>query len=186
MKLIVGLGNPGSEYQKTRHNIGFMVVDALLKKLNIISLKEDFFGAYIKTKIQNEDFIIYKPYTFMNDSGRGVISIVNFFKIDLDDILVIHDDLDLPNGLVRLRKDGSSGGHNGIKSVIANLNSEKFKRLRIGIEKDPNIPVIDYVLGKFNKEQEEQIKIAISHSVEAICAWASNDFDVVMSKYNKK
>lgn len=186
MKLIVGLGNPGKEYEKNRHNVGFMTIDNYVNKENLGSFKEGYFGEYIKTKINSEDIIFYKPFTFMNDSGRGVIAIVNFFKINISDILVIHDDLDLGIGFVRLRKNGSSGGHNGIKSIIANLGTEQFKRLRIGIDKPKFATVVDYVLGNFTKEEKELIDKAIEISRNAINEWTKSDFDIVMSKYNTK
>mgnify|MGYP003318974964 CR=1 FL=1 len=186
MKLIVGLGNPGKEYESTRHNIGFMTIDQIANKLGSLTFKEDFFGAYSKLTINNENVILFKPYTYMNDSGRAVRAIVDFYKIDIDDILIIHDDLDLPTGQIRLRKDGGSGGHNGIKSIISNLNSESFKRLRIGIDKDKNNNIINYVLGKFSKEESEIIKNSLIAAAEACILWPSTTFEIVMSKYNKK
>ncbi len=188
MKLIVGIGNPGLEYQLTRHNVGFMVIDHLAIKLGykLDNFKDGYFGGYIKTKINNEDVILFKPYTYMNDSGRGVIAIVNFFKINLDDIVVIHDDLDLETGYLRIRKNGGSGGHNGIKSIISNLNSEEFKRIRIGIAKDKNIDVVNYVLGKFTKEEQTLIKPTLDLASNAIIDMTTNTFDNVMNKYNKR
>ena len=184
MKLIVGLGNPGIQYALTRHNVGFMVVDHLVIRNSLGEFKEDFYGAYLKTKINNETYIIYKPYTYMNDSGRGIRAIVDFFKIDLEDILVIHDDLDLPCGKVRIRKNGGSGGHNGIKSVIEHLGSEDFKRIRIGIAKPENHEIINYVLGKLTNDEVPPIKEALEIASKAIIDWSNNTFDIVMNKYN--
>lgn len=150
MKLIVGLGNPEKKYDNTRHNIGFMILDKYLSDANY---KEKFNGLYIEKNIKNEKVIFLKPLTYMNNSGFCVEKFVNFFKIKIDDILVIHDDLDLDFGKFRLKKNSSSGGHNGIKSIIQCLGTNEFSRLKIGINNSQKENVIDFVLGKFSKEE---------------------------------
>lgn len=153
MKLIVGLGNIGEEYDKTRHNVGFMAIDYFASKYNAIFKENKSFKGYVsKTKINGEDVILLKPTTYMNLSGDSLILVKNYYKIDISDILVINDDLDMPVGKVRFRAKGSAGGHNGLKSIIANLKSEDFKRIKIGIDRSKVIPVVDYVLSKFSSD----------------------------------
>lgn len=180
MKLIVGLGNPGNEYVKTRHNVGFMAIDKISDKLNIPINRSDFKGLYGKGQVNGETIYLLKPQTYMNLSGESVQAIASYFKIDLDDIIVIHDDLDLPIGKLRLRKKGNSGGQNGVKNIIQHLNSNEFKRVKIGIGKDKNIPVVDYVLGKINDEQLTSIEKAC----DAVLTILDNDFEYAMNKFN--
>ena len=139
MKLIVGLGNPGKEYENTRHNCGFMAIDYLAQDLGVTINQAKFKGLYAKIKVEGEDVILLKPQTYMNLSGESVSEVMKFFKIDKEDVLVIYDDLDLPVGKIRIRANGSAGGHNGIKSLIAHLNGQDFKRIRIGI--DQSLPL---------------------------------------------
>ena len=153
MKLIIGLGNPGKEYENTRHNTGFMVLDRLSEKLNIEMTQNKFKGLYGKSKYKGEDVILLKPQTYMNLSGESVRQVMDFFKINQEDILVIYDDLDMPVGKLRLRQSGSAGGHNGVKSIIAHVGTQSFQRIRVGIDKHPRIKVVDYVLGRFQKDK---------------------------------
>ncbi len=155
MKLVVGLGNIGKEYENTRHNIGFMVVDNYLDEDTI--WKDNVHTFYTVKKVFNEDVIFIKPKTYMNLSGIAVREVVNYYKIDIDDILVIQDDLDLEVGASRLKRNSSSGGHNGIKSIIGELNTDSFARLKIGIGKDDKIPTDKYVLSRIPKEDLEII-----------------------------
>ena len=157
MKLIVGLGNPGREYEGTRHNCGFMVIDKLAEKLNVSVDQNKFKGLYVKFKYHGEDVILLKPQTYMNLSGESVSTLMQFFKIEIEDLLVIYDDLDMPVGKLRLRKTGSAGGHNGIKNIIAHLNSQDFKRIRVGIDRHKYMKVVDYVLSRFTKEETDAI-----------------------------
>lgn len=153
MKLIVGLGNVGNQYALTRHNIGFMAIDKFADKYNITFKEEKNFKGFIAiTNINGEKVILLKPTTYMNLSGDSVILVKNYYKIDTKDIIVINDDLDLPVGKVRFRAKGSAGGHNGLKSIIANIGTEEFKRIKIGIDRSNVIPVVDWVLGKFSEE----------------------------------
>ena len=152
MKMIVGLGNPGKEYENTRHNIGFMMVDEYARRYNITSFKNKFNGLYAKIYRNGEYFILLKPLSYMNLSGTVVKRYASFFKIKPEDILVIHDDLDLPVGKIKIKFKGSSGGHNGIQNIIDNLNTSYFPRFKIGIGKNPQIMIKDYVLGKFKRD----------------------------------
>ncbi len=181
MKLIVGLGNPGKKYENTRHNIGFFILDSYLKEVN---WKDDKNAFIYKTKIFNEDVIFIKPTTFMNLSGVAVSYYKNFYKISLNDILIIHDDMDLEIGSIRLKKDSSSGGHNGIKNIIDNLNSKDFLRLKIGISK-PEYDVIDYVLSKFSSQEIALINEKLSTIYNIIDDFIKNEnVERLMNKYN--
>lgn len=154
MKLFVGLGNPGSKYERTRHNAGFMVIDALSKEWNIeLTDEKKFKGQIGRGVVKGEKVILLKPTTFMNLSGESVRAVMDFYDIDIEDLVVIYDDLDLPHGKIRLRLKGSAGGHNGIKSLIAHVKTQEFKRIRVGIDRHPKIPVVDYVLGKFTEDE---------------------------------
>ena len=184
MKLIVGLGNPGKEYAGTRHNCGFMVIDRLASKLNVDVDQNKFKGLYAKVKYHGEDIILLKPQTYMNLSGESVNAVMNFFKIDKEDLLVIYDDLDMPVGKLRLRKTGSAGGHNGIKNIIAHLNSQDFKRIRVGIGRHKYMNVADYVLSRFSKVESEAIEQGIENAANAVLDYLDNDFNHAMNYYN--
>ena len=186
VKLIIGLGNPGKEYENTRHNCGFMVLDKLAEDLGVNIDQAKFKGLYVKTKVQGEDVVLLKPQTYMNLSGESVGEVMRFFKISKEDILVIYDDLDLPVGKIRLRQNGSAGGHNGIKSLIQHVGGQDFKRIRVGIDRHPFIPVVDYVLGKFTNEQMVDLKDAINQAALAARDFVTQDFNRVMNTYNKK
>ena len=184
MKLIVGLGNIGKEYENTRHNAGFDAVDILAKRLNV-EIKQNKFRAMIGTaNIAGEKVILMKPSTYMNLSGNAVIECVNFYKIATEDIVVVHDDLDLPVGKIRIRKSGSAGGQKGMKSIIDQLHTTDIKRVRIGIDKDPRIPVVDYVLGKTKKADLPAYNEALNKAADALEASIGMDFDRVMNRYN--
>ena len=186
MKLVVGLGNIGKEYENTRHNMGFMLVDRYLKYRNINDkFKEKFNAMYIETTINNEKVMFIKPMTYMNNSGLAVNAFSNFYKISSDDILVISDDLDLDLGKFRLRSNGSSGGHNGLKNIISNLGTDKFKRLRVGISNDKE-DVTNYVLSKFSKKELNEIDNLFDILVKVIDDYFVMDFTSLMSEYNRK
>ena len=184
MKLIVGLGNPGKEYEKTRHNVGFNVVDAYLKDKNIDITKEKFDGLYADTNINGERIIFLKPQKYMNLSGEVVRKYVDYFKIDTSDILVIHDDLDQELGKIKLKQNSSSGGHNGIKNIEQCLNTKDYKRLKIGISNNKKLDTKDYVLGKFTKEESDTLSESINISKQIIDDFLVLDFDKLMNKYN--
>ena len=183
MKLIVGLGNPGKKYEHTRHNMGFDTLD-LFADLAMIDIdKESFKGLVGRGKLFNQDVLLLKPQTFMNLSGESVREIVNYFKIDIDDILVIYDDMALEPGRIRLRPSGSSGGHKGMQNIIEHLGTENIKRIRIGIG-EPTYDTIDYVLSKPTKDEKPVIEEAINEAVEAIKTYLKNNFEVAMNKFN--
>lgn len=184
MKLIVGLGNPGKEYTKTRHNIGFMVIDGLLNKMNIKLDQKKFNSLFVKTKIATTDVIIAKPLTFMNLSGEAVSQLANFFRIDPEDILIIHDDFDLPLGKLRLRNQGTGGSHNGMKNIILHLNTSKIPRIRVGIDKDRYIEQKDYVLGKFKKDELDTLQKTVDTCIQALMDYPKMTFVDLMTKYN--
>lgn len=183
--LIVGLGNPDKKYEETRHNIGFMVLDLYCKKHDIRLETNDFFALYTKTKTYDKEVIFAKPMTYMNNSGIAVFELVKFYKIKPENILIIHDDLDLEVGEIRLKPKGSSGGHNGLKSIFSNLQTENIKRIKIGIGK-PKFNTIDYVLTKFEPEERILINQAIDKASDAIDYYLEKNFDLCMSKYNQK
>lgn len=183
MKLIVGLGNPGDEYKNTRHNIGFMVVDNYLNNDNNFKIK--FNGMYKRKKVNNEDVIFLKPLSYMNLSGKVVKNYVDYFKININDILIISDDLDMPCFKIKLKYKGSSGGHNGLKNISENLHTEEFKRLKIGISNDKTIDTKTYVLSKFNKEELELLNKKLEVTKNIINDFVEMDFEKLMSKYNE-
>lgn len=183
MKLIVGLGNPGKEYNNTRHNIGFMVLDNYLKDEK---WQTKYNANYIEKNINNQKVIFIKPLTYMNLSGESIVKFVQFYKVHLDDILVIQDDLDLNVGKYRLKINSSSGGHNGIKSIIDALGSNGFCRLKIGISNDKGLDTKNYVLGKFNSTEIDIISQLYPIFNEIIEAFISQNIDKIMNKYNKK
>lgn len=169
MKLIVGLGNIGREYEHTRHNVGFDTIDILADMLNV-SFKEEksFKGSIAAVNINGHKAILLKPSTYMNLSGDSVILVMKYYKIAIDDLIVISDDLDMVAGKVRLRFKGSAGGHNGLKSIIANLQNEEFKRIKIGIDKDKLIPVVDWVLGRPKDSDKEAMDKAFNHVADVL------------------
>ncbi len=184
MKLVVGLGNPLEQYKNTRHNVGFMVLDEVANILNKNFDKEKFQGLYFCTNIKNEKVMFLKPQKFMNLSGEVVKKIVDFYKISINDIYIISDDLDLPVGKIRLKKKGSSGGHNGLKNIFSLLNTTEIKRIKIGISNNKLCDTKNYVLGKFGKEEIISINEAIKTVSEIILHLPDTDFDKLMSKYN--
>ena len=186
MKLIVGLGNPGRDYEKTRHNTGFMALDLIAKELNISVTSEKFKGLYGKGNVKGESVILLKPQTYMNLSGESVRAVMDFFKIDKKDLLVIYDDLDLPVGKIRLRAKGSAGGQNGVKNIIQHLGNQEFNRIRVGIGKDSRIPTVDYVLGKTRKEDLVEYEEALVDAKNAAIYFINHDFDETMNRFNKK
>ena len=186
MLLIVGLGNPGLEYQNTRHNIGFRYLDLFVKEKNLGNFKEKFNGLYLKTTYNNQDVILLKPLSYMNLSGEVIRIYMDYYKIKLEDILIIHDDLDMDIGRIKLKGNGSSGGHNGIKNTIENLKSENFKRLKIGISKNKDYDTKDYVLGKFNKDEEEVLNKLENTIINLLDDYFKIPFNDLMARYNRR
>ena len=183
MKLIIGLGNPGKDYQSTRHNVGFMVLDYILGDVN---WKTKFNGLYYEDNIGGDKVIYLKPTTYMNLSGNCIREFVNFYKIDKKDILVIHDDLDLPFLKYRLKYKSSSGGHNGIKSIISNLGTDEIPRLKIGIANDKSIDTKDYVLGNISKKDLEEFNKLCKTYSDIVSMFISKDIEACMMYYNTK
>lgn len=185
MKIIAGLGNPGQKYDKTKHNTGFMTMDHYLDEKGLSLDKDKFEGLWTKQKVNGEDVILLEPQTYMNESGRSVSQVANFFKVDPENILIIQDDMDMPIGKIRIRANGKSGGHNGIKSIIRDLGTEKFNRLKIGIRHSKNATVVSWVLTPFNDEQQKLMDDAFDTSVKIIDDFiAGRDSQYLMNKYN--
>ena len=184
MKLIVGLGNPGLEYNNTRHNVGFMAIDKLSEYLSIEINKNKFDGLYGEGIINNEKIILLKPQKYMNLSGEVIKKYIDFYKIDIQDLLIINDDLDLPVGKIKIKYKGSCGGHNGLRNIEQNLNTSEYKRIKIGISNNKLFDTKDYVLGKFNKEDLDIIHQTIDIIPQIFDDYIKNSFDKVMSKYN--
>ncbi|QSF13506.1 aminoacyl-tRNA hydrolase [Mycoplasma sp. Mirounga ES2805-ORL] len=180
MKLVVGLGNPGKEYQFTRHNSGFLVIDKILEKLNTSLNKEKFNGQFVVT----EDVIIAKPLTFMNNSGEFVQAIAKYFKILSSDIMIIYDEKDFNLGQAAIKIGGSTAGHNGVISVEKHLGSNDFKKMRIGIGRDSAVPLRDYVLSKFSKDEMIEFEEIANVAADAAISFVYNDIKTVMEKFN--
>ncbi|HEO3414966.1 TPA: aminoacyl-tRNA hydrolase [Streptococcus agalactiae] len=187
VKMIVGLGNPGSKYNDTKHNIGFMAVDRIVKKLDVNFTEDKNFKAEIGSDFINGEKIYFiKPTTFMNNSGIAVKALLTYYNISIKDMIIIYDDLDMEVGKIRFRQKGSAGGHNGIKSIIAHLGTQEFDRIKVGIGR-PNgcMTVINHVLGKFDKNDEIMISNTLDKVDNAVNYYLqTNDFQKTMQKYN--
>lgn len=184
MKLIVGLGNPGKEYDNTRHNIGFMVLDEYARIKNLEFNKNKFDGLYLDTIIKGEKVILLKPLKYMNLSGEVIKKYVDYFKINVSDILIIHDDMDLDIGTFKLRYKGGTAGHNGLKNIEKNLSTNEYKRIKVGISKNKNIDTINYVLGKFNNDEKSNLDVVLKLLPNVIDDFIDLSFENVMNKYN--
>ena len=186
MKIIVGLGNPGKEYENTRHNSGFKVMDEIAKECGVSIEQKKFKALIATTRIGGEQVMLMKPQTYMNNSGEALIEAVKFYHVDVEDILVIYDDMDMPVGKIRLREKGSAGGQNGVKSIIAHLHTQDFKRIRVGIGKDARVPVVDGGLGKIRKEDQAEYEKAVANAKDAAIFSITHSFVDTMSNFNKK
>lgn len=188
MKLVIGLGNPGVKYDHTRHNVGFMVVDQLVSRLGgSFDTHQAETDIYI-THLNGEKVIIGKPQTYMNLSGRAVASLMHYYRLDTDDLLVIYDDLDLPVGTLRLREQGSAGGHNGIKDIIRVLDTKQFPRIRVGIDRPKGpVSIVDYVLSRFLDTEIPKIEEGILSATDAALFWVEGaSFKETMNRFNAK
>lgn len=183
MFLIVGLGNPGKEYDNTRHNIGFAAIDAIAKKYNIDVNRIKFKGVYGETFIGGEKVILLKPTTYMNLSGESIREVIDFYKLTSEDILVIYDDISLEVGRIRIREKGSAGGHNGIKSIISHLGTDKFSRIKIGVGQ-PKGDLVNHVLGKFSKEELEDLDKVLDAVMDSAEVVIKEDTKEAMNKFN--
>lgn len=184
MKLIVGLGNPGKEYENTRHNMGFLVIDYFAKEHNITINKKKFNGLFVKFEYNKETVILLKPLSYMNLSGEVIKKYMRWYRIKIADLLVISDDLDQDFCKIKLKEKGTSGGHNGLKNIEENLKTIEYKRLKVGISKDSKIDSKDYVLGKLNKKEQEELKELLPTTNKVLEDFITMDFEKVMSKYN--
>ncbi len=186
MYLIAGLGNPGREYDMTRHNIGFEVIDYIADKYNIKVKKLKFKALYQKTEIDGNDVLLMKPQTYMNLSGESIRDAADFYKIPPEKIIIISDDINLDEGRIRVRRGGSAGGHNGLKSIIYQLSSDRFVRIRIGVGKkqNENEDLADFVLSRFSKEQIPVLEKAIIKAADAAREIMSNGVESAMNKFN--
>ena len=186
MKMIVGLGNIGTRYDETRHNTGFMVVDQLARDYHLgafTHLKQE--AVAVSGVINGEKVMLVKPTTFMNDSGRAVGPLVDYYDIDLDDLVIVNDDLDMPVGKVRLKTHGASGGHNGLKSIISVLGTKNFNRVKVGIDHPQHGTVVSHVLGNFCKEERPKFDQAVEQAEHALEDWINGeDFAKLMNAYN--
>ena len=187
---MVGLGNPGLRYEFTRHNIGFRIVDSLAQEIEIEFKKvKSYYSLISRGMINNHKVMLVKPQTFMNLSGRAVSKVVSYYKIPIQDLLIVYDDLNLELGQIRIRKKGSAGGHKGIESIMQYLHSEEIPRLRIGIGSplaNFNFDYVSYVLSNFNNEEKDKIGEVIQLSTDAIKTVIEDGFEKAMRKYNRK
>ena len=199
MKVIVGLGNPGPQYAETRHNIGFLLVD-LLAEVYKLQFRAKFQGLWTEGNVEGERIFLLKPQTFMNLSGRSVRELTNFYKILGEDLLIVHDDMDLSLGKIRLRDQGSAGGHNGIKSILAELGTEKFWRLKLGVGRpptrnsildirhsnhEPRTTIIDHVLSPFAEDETTQLDEVLGRAEKATNLWIKGEIDRAMNLYHR-
>jgi PTH1 family peptidyl-tRNA hydrolase len=186
MKLIIGLGNPGNEYKENRHNIGFMVIDKVAEKVNLDINKNKFGGLYGDGLYKNEKILLIKPQRFINLSGEVIKPYLDFYKINIDDILIISDDLDMNVGSMKLKQSGGSGGHNGLKNIELNLGTDEYKRLKIGISNDKSISTKEYVLGNFKENEKEAIEKTVEKASDICLDFIIVPFSELMNKYNKR
>jgi PTH1 family peptidyl-tRNA hydrolase len=187
VKILVGLGNPGARYQWTRHNIGFQVVDCLAEKNHISVSHTRFNGRYGKGVIHSLDVLLVKPLTFMNLSGPAVRKAADFYKVGIEDLVVIHDDLDLPFGVLRIKRWGGDGGHQGIRSIIDSMGGNKFLRLKVGIGRPPSgMDPADYVLRLFDGAEREQLEEILSRAAECVAVMISEGIETAMNRHQRK
>ncbi|HEX9664615.1 MAG TPA: aminoacyl-tRNA hydrolase [Patescibacteria group bacterium] len=191
MKLIVGLGNPGKKYEGTRHNVGFVVIDQLADQNFKLNKKSN--SLILKTKIDSKDVILAKPQTFMNSSGQAVAALAGYYKVKPENIIVIHDEIDLPLGTIRISQDSSAAGHNGVQSIINSLGTRNFIRIRIGIDPDSktiataeprDLKLNNFVLNKFTAKEEKIVKKVIDQAVKALQTIITENVTVAMNKHN--
>jgi len=187
MKMLVGLGNPGQEYVATKHNVGFMLLDAIADKYGAEKWQTKFDAEVTEIFIKGEKILLVKPLTYMNESGRAVGPLLSWYKLPVENLIVAHDDMDIPVGTIRLRKKGSAGGHNGMKSILYHVKDENFPRVRIGIGRPKeNRTVIKHVLTPFVSEEAASIKECINYLLPAVECIISEGIELAMNKYNPK
>lgn len=187
MKIIAGLGNPGAEYAHTKHNVGFMLVDALAEELGIDAWREKFNALVAEGRIGAEKVLLVKPLTYMNESGRALAPLLDWYKLAPEELIVVHDDMDIAVGTIRLRRKGSAGGHNGIKSLLAHIGSQEFSRVRIGIGRPlPGWTVVRHVLAPFSAEDGPKVHEAIAYLLPAVECIVTDGIDMAMNRYNPR
>ncbi|MDT3428762.1 PTH1 family peptidyl-tRNA hydrolase [Paenibacillus forsythiae] len=185
MKWIVGLGNPGPQYAKTRHNVGFMALDELARRYGIVFNQNKCKSVIGEGMIGGIKTVLIKPMTYMNLSGEAVRAYMDYYKVPLDDMIVVYDDLDTEVGKIRLRYQGSAGGHNGIKSIIQHTGTQSFNRVRMGISRpEPGYAIVDYVLGTFPKKDSDKLALMIGNACDALEYSLDNTFEQTMAKFN--
>ena len=185
MYIIVGLGNPGKKYEHTRHNAGFDVLDILAEEYDIKIDKIKHKALIGEGRIGSEKVVLVKPQTYMNLSGESVQSVFQFYKVDMDHLIVVYDDIDLDIGKLRIRKKGSAGSHNGMKSIIKCLGSQDFPRIRVGVSKpEPNRDLADFVLSRVPKDQSDDMRSGLEKAVKTVEEIIRTDIDLAMNKYN--
>jgi peptidyl-tRNA hydrolase, PTH1 family len=185
VRLIVGLGNPGAKYAGTRHNVGYQFVDSLAESQGLTSTRRQFHAQVIDGKVAGHRVLLAKPLTFMNLSGNAVGSLVRFYKLDPADLIVIYDDLDLPLGRARLRPQGGSGGHKGMKSIIERLGTQEFARLRIGIGRPRSGEPVSYVLKNFSEDEKIDLDRTFTRARESLIVWMNDGIDLAMNDLNR-
>ncbi len=186
MKIIAGLGNPGREYENTKHNVGFMTVDVLAEKLGISIKKIKFRALCGEGFIGGEKILILKPQTYMNLSGQSIREAVDFYKADAEDLIVIYDDIDLPLGNLRIRPKGSAGTHNGMRSIVYQLQDDGFPRVRVGIGSDRRGDLVNYVISGFSEEDRSTMREAIIKAADAVECMVTDGINDAMSRFNTK
>lgn len=187
MKLIVGLGNPGKQYELTRHNVGFMIVDTLSKHFQVSLKQHKFDGEFVKTKYEDQDVILLKPETFMNLSGNCVASFIHYFKIKSEDILIIHDEIDLDFGRIQFKNTGSSAGHNGLKDIFAKTKFKDLMRLRVGVGRNDKFNTADWVLSNFNYNELVKINNSQDFFTNIVLSWLKEDKHIkLMNQFNNQ
>ncbi|HWQ74106.1 MAG TPA: aminoacyl-tRNA hydrolase [Syntrophomonas sp.] len=184
MKMIVGLGNPGKDYKDTRHNMGFMVLEELASRYRVEKQESRFDAIIGHIRIDTEKVLLVKPLTYMNLSGRAVQPLVHWYKLPLEDLMVVFDDMDLPTGSLRIRANGGTGGHKGMTSISERLGSKEFARARVGIGRPEYHEVTDWVLGKFSREEQEIIQNAVKYAADALETWVKAGITSAMNEYN--
>ena len=185
MYLIVGLGNPEADYSKTRHNMGFNVINKLSEKYDIQVNKNKFDGLFGSGEIEDKKVVLLKPQTYMNLSGKSIIQAINFYKIDIENMIVIYDDIDVGKGSIKIRKKGSAGSHNGMKSVIEEIGTNEFTRVRVGIGKPEfKDDMINYVIGAVSEEELKTLDEGAIKAKDAIVEILKNGVDIAMNKFN--
>lgn len=186
MIVIAGLGNPGKKYENTRHNMGFLTIDRIAEKNDIKVNKIKHRALVGDGFISGHKVLLVKPQTYMNLSGESLREVMNYYNVDIEDLIVIYDDFDIETGSLRIRKKGSAGSHNGMKSVIYQLKDDGFPRVRVGIGKSGSLDWKDFVLGKVGGAESDAISQAISNAADAVECMISEGIDIAMNKYNKK